>query len=514
MSRSGAQRRGEVGLTVFPSLLRDACAATLPAWLESRRWFSDKGRDIAEVGIEDALFQRVEPDRLALVVVSVAFNDGSAARYLLPLALTQSPGDAEVIIRAESESNGEFVVDATEKAWFGGWLLENLGGATVIGSGDWVFAPHPTAEAEIAAAGVIPAKLMRAEQSNTSLRFGDILLVKLFRRLQAGTNPDEEVLRALATSRFARVPHFAGSVSWRSSTDESCAVAVALSYVPNAGDGWSWMLQRLDAVAAGQVDPRDDRFTEERMLGRRTGELHAALADVSEPEFVPEVASATAIDADSRRTRAAIEETIALLQEREALLPDQLRATLPDAIDGLRALSGRASGYSEEASTWRIRVHGDFHLGQTLRTPDGDWTIIDFEGEPGRPLDERRQKASAMKDVAGMLRSFAYARGVAGRTTDPAVGRAAGDRLATWETGARDAFLAGYRQALAASAVQLAPEDDVAFLRALAAWELDKALYEIAYEARNRPEWIELPLRGLLPGLLDQPVDAAGGAPA
>jgi maltose alpha-D-glucosyltransferase/alpha-amylase len=148
-----------------------------------------------------------------------------------------------------------------------------------------------------------------------------------------------------------------------------------------------------------------------------------------------------------------------------------------------------------------------------LRTPDEDWTIIDFEGEPARPLEERRQRASVLKDVAGMLRSFAYARGAAERAAD-ASDRAVTDRLEAWEAGARRAFLEGYREALVATAMRFVPGDDDAFARALAAWELDKALYEVAYEARNRPDWLELPLRSLLPDLVDQAADAAGGAPA
>jgi maltose alpha-D-glucosyltransferase / alpha-amylase len=180
----------------------------------------------------------------------------------------------------------------------------------------------------------------------------------------------------------------------------------------------------------------------------------------------------------------------------------------------LRALDERANGYRDELNTRRIRVHGDYHLGQTLRTPDSDWVIIDFEGEPARSLEERRQRASVLKDVAGMLRSFAYARGAAERSAGGSTDRAARNRLEVWEIGARRAFLAGYRQALAATPLRLVPEEDAAFAQALAAWELDKALYEVAYEARNRPDWLELPLCSLLPGLLDQAADSAGGAPA
>ena len=181
------------------------------------------------------------------------------------------------------------IVDATEKPWFGGWLLDQFAGATERARGAWVFAAHPAAGAEIAAARNSPTTAVRAEQSNSSLRFGDVLIVKLFRRLQPGLNPDEEVLRALADVRFERVPRYVGSVSWRSRDGATYAVALAQGFVPNTGDGWTWMLQRLAGVAAGDIDPGTDQFAAERLLGRRTGELHVALGAVQDPEFAPEI---------------------------------------------------------------------------------------------------------------------------------------------------------------------------------------------------------------------------------
>jgi len=511
MSSPSASRPEEVDAEVVHSLLRGACVEALPNWLEQRRWFADKGRGISGVAIEDALVERVEFDWFALAVARVAFIDGGAARYLLPLALTVAPGATDVIHWPAAGAVPGAIVDATEKSWFGGWLLDQFAGATDPARGAWMFTAHPGAGAEIASARNCPTTAVSAEQSNSSFRFDDILIVKLFRRLQPGLNPEEEVLRALAGVRFGRVPRYAGSVSWRSRDGATYAVALAQGFVANTGDGWTWMLQRLAAVATGNLE--SEQFAAERLLGLRTGELHVALGAVQEPEFRPEISDRATFDEDARRTLAAIEETILLLQEHKGPLPELLLTRLPAAIAGLRALAERVNGYRDELNTLRIRVHGDYHLGQTLRTPDGDWVIIDFEGEPARPLEERRQRASVLKDVAGMLRSFAYARGAAERAADGAANRAASRRLEAWETGARRAFLEGYRQALAATEMRLVPEDDKAFGRALAAWELDKVLYEVAYEARNRPDWLELPLRSLLPDLLDQAADT-GGAPA
>jgi maltose alpha-D-glucosyltransferase/alpha-amylase len=225
-------------------------------------------------------------------------------------------------------------------------------------------------------------------------------------------------------------------------------------------------------------------------------------------------ADGRSIASEIARTRGAVAAVLTLLQERGDGLPDAVRRRLPAITAGLPDIAARADGYQVEEGMPRIRVHGDYHLGQALRTRDDDWVIIDFEGEPARPVSERRQKASPLKDVAGMLRSFGYARGVAERASHSAGGPDAAKRLARWERVARQAFLEEYRRALRTSPVPLAPEDDGAFNRALSAWELDKALYEIAYEARNRPDWLELPLRSLLPEDRDQPAEATGGAPA
>jgi maltose alpha-D-glucosyltransferase/alpha-amylase len=514
MSSPAASQPDEVQASAIRSLLGETGAEALPSWLVTRRWFADKGRAISGAAIEDALVERVGLDWLTLAVARVRFADGSTARYLLPLALTESPGNAETITTVESGALTGVVVDATERPWFGGWLLDQLAAVPEPAHANWTFAAHPAVGADIAAARTSPTTTLRAEQSNSSLRFGDILIVKLFRRLQPGVNPDEEILRALAGVEFERVPRFVGSVTWRSADGATYAVALAQRFVPNNGDGWTWMLRRLAAVAAGAIDPATDGFVAERLLGQRTGELHVALGAVPKPEFASERTDGAAVDADAERTRAAIGETIRLLQERRTHLPSFIARKLPDAIAGLRALGERANGYRDELGTRRIRVHGDYHLGQTLRTPDEDWVIIDFEGEPARSLEERRQRASVLKDVAGMLRSFAYARGAAERAVNGSADPAVRARLKAWELGARSTFLEGYRQALATSQMRFVPEDDPAFGRALAAWELDKALYEVAYEVRNRPDWLALPLRSLLPDLLDQAAETAGGAPA
>ena len=201
MSSPNASQPDSIDAAAVQSILGEACVGALPDWLEKRRWFADKGRGISGMAIEDALVERVGLDWLALTVARVAFGDGGAARYLLPLTLTESPGAADLITAAASSAGSGVIVDATEKRWFGGWLLDQFSGGTELARGAWVFAARAGVGTEIAAARSSPTTVVRAEQSNSSLCFGDILIVKLFRRLQPGLNPDEEVLRALAGPR-------------------------------------------------------------------------------------------------------------------------------------------------------------------------------------------------------------------------------------------------------------------------------------------------------------------------
>lgn len=216
---------------------------------------------------------------------------------------------------------------------------------------------------------------------------------------------------------------------------------------------------------------------------------------------------------DRGRTLRQLEEVVTLLDDRARLLPNQIQPLLPRIIKDLRGLARSAEDYQDEEGTLSIRVHGDYHLGQVLRTRDDDWSIIDFEGEPVRSVEERRQRTSALKDVAGMLRSFSYARAARGLASPHEQALRNRRSLAAWEHGARNAFLTGYREAITGDGL-LVPGDDAAFSTALRAWEIDKALYEVAYEARNRPDWLILPLRSLLPWIGDQLDGDVGGAPA
>ena len=538
------------------AMMRDRLPDTLPGWLATRRWFADKGREIARVEVEDALATRDGDGWVVLTVMRVHFRDGTEARYFLPLAVTGDEGQSIITISIGNGALG--VMDASETAWFGGWFLDQLSerairhgslprvatgdarvaptagqaGATLaspasaampsadsegvapVDFGQWRFSADPSAGDLLDRARAFPATAMGAEQSNTSLRYGDALIVKLIRRLQPAPNPDEEMLRALTRAGFPNVPRYAGGASWRDEHGIEYEIALAQEFVPNDGDGWSWMLRRLEAIASGAIDLGADDMAAERLLGRRTAEMHIALSGVVGADFAPAKPDTATIAANMDRVRVAAEQATVLLEERRSNLPASVRAQMPEFERVLRDVVDRAEGFREEVDTYRIRVHGDYHLGQTLRTPEGDWIIVDFEGEPARPIAARRQKLSVLKDVAGLLRSFGYARGAAERASRVVGTEEAPRRLRQWERRARGACIDGYSDGIRKSRLALVPADEAAFRRALAAWELDKSLYEVAYEARNRPDWIDLPLRGLLPEPDDQAEGSAPGAPA
>jgi trehalose synthase-fused probable maltokinase len=319
---------------------------------------------------------------------------------------------------------------------------------------------------------------MRGEQSNTSIRFGNQLILKLFRRLQFGPNPEVEVGRFLTDcTEFRNAPPVVGSASYIDPDGREASLALLQRFEPNRGDAWTTTLQRLRDVLDG-ADPSESVQAMQR-LGETTAELHLALAsgtgDFSAEPIAPSDLGAW-LEALEEEVR-----TAARALARQAIQVDT--AALLRRADGLAGLRGAL----------KIRHHGDYHLGQVLERDDGSFVIIDFEGEPAKPLALRREKRSPLRDVAGMLRSFDYARHAALRAGDssaPGRRRAAAD----WYAAVRDAFLSAYVRTVTAGSESLLPGDIDAPLAAL---ELDKAAYEVLYELNNRPDWLPIPLAAL-----------------
>jgi trehalose synthase-fused probable maltokinase len=407
-------------------------------------------------------------------------------------------------------------------------LLADIGAAAERRGARGLLAAAPTGAFGEQAAGaerLVPT-LLGAEQSNTSIRFGDRLVLKLFRRTAPGVNPELELGEYLtAVAGFSHTPPALGAVSYRPDAGgEPLSVACLQRFVANQGDAWQFTLREVAGLLAPAAEPpggseeppaADPSPEGERdlgsypaaaaLLGRRTAELHLALAARPDlPAFAPEPFSPEAQAALDAAVSRQADDSLALLERRLDGLSGPARPLAARLLARRGEIPARLRHLRERPITAaRIRIHGDLHLGQVLWT-GSDFVFIDFEGEPARPLADRRAKGSALRDVAGVLRSFHYAArsGAAGAAGSTGPERAAERErlLRRWHQAVSEAFLCGYLDA--AGAAPFLPQDPRALRELLAVHLLEKALYELAYELNNRPDWVHLPLEGLV-DLLD-----------
>jgi maltose alpha-D-glucosyltransferase/alpha-amylase len=377
----------------------------------------------------------------------------------------------------------------------------------------------------------LPSRLGSAEQSNTSILYGKQLILKLFRRLQAGENPDVEIGRFFTeVAHFKQVAPFLGQIDITPAAGEKATVAMLQGLVANEGDGWEWFLDQLaqffEQIAelpppvelpvptflANAHVPQQLRETAETtlaaaaLLGQRSAEMHLALATpTADPAFAAEPFSAEDLKRDSIRIQDQITSAVEALKTKFVTLPDEVTGDAAVLLTRRRELLDRARTLaSGEPGGKRIRIHGDYHLGQTLRTrghnQEGDFVLLDFEGEPARPLSERRRKQSPLRDVAGMVRSFSYAahsaltQHLVVRESASVIDLRAWARL--WENAASAEFLRAYRTTIAADPSLLPPPQRAQAL--FASYLLEKALYELLYELNNRPAWLQIPIAGIL----------------
>jgi maltose alpha-D-glucosyltransferase/alpha-amylase len=336
----------------------------------------------------------------------------------------------------------------------------------------------------------------------TSAKRGDRLFLKCYRRVRPGVNPEYEVGRFL--TEVARFPHcvpLAGSIEYSAPGQELATLGLLQAYVPNQGDGWSYTLGYLERYLedqrsvpqASSGEKHGAYLTLMQALATRTAELHRAFAARSgDPAFEPEPFSAEDFAAWKARVRKEAEETFALLESKK----DAHEKIRPLLAERARALARIDACAAPSGPALKTRHHGDYHLGQVLLA-NNDFVIIDFEGEPSRPLEEGRRKHSPLRDVAGMLRSFNYAKWSAllrAREAEPNADKLIPE-LESWEAAVREAFLRAYAAATQGSELYRS-FDDVRGLLELA--ELEKVLYELRYELNNRPAWLQTPLQGLL----------------
>jgi trehalose synthase-fused probable maltokinase len=418
--------------------------------LRAERWFGGKSRPITATRVVDHACWAANAGA-GMSLVEVSYADGPSETYV--------------------------VTDRFDDPLVGRALLHHFGGATLPTQrgGALVFQPTHVFHA-VPAHRLEPVAPMRGEQSNTSLRFGDALMLKLFRRLQFGPNPDVEVGWFLTEhTSFEGTPPLAGSLTYVSPTGDEAALVLLQQFEPNRGDAWATTLARVHAVLDGARI--DETLPAIRRLGTTTAQLHVALA------------SGTGDFGAEPITAADLQAWVDALDAELAIALDALeRHGVSLASGAVKTLRGRAAGLAALEGALKTRHHGDYHLGQVLERDDGAYMIIDFEGEPSRPLAQRREKRTPLRDVAGMLRSFDYARHAAVRAEghSPAAARIG----AAWYQAAREAFLEAY-VAVARARRGLVPDEVAAPLEAL---ELEKAAYEVLYEVNNRPDWLPIPL--------------------
>jgi maltokinase len=432
-----------------------------------QRWFGSKSREVAHFRVLETIPLTEQP--LGLAVLEVEFLPGTHELYQLPIGARPEGDWSEGVICI---NEGMTIYDAMSDPDTARQLVRLIASDTEIetGQGAAEFRPAgPGLPAEIA-----EVRPMGAEQSNSSVVLDERFVLKAYRRLGAGPNPELEILRFLTERNF---PHIAALRGWYAHTGRliDATLGIVQDFLAGATDGWDLALADL------REDPH--RFVARaRALGEVTGRLHTALgSDSQDPAFAPEDTSAEALGLLTATVDEEIERVfLDLPDDREDLAP--IRGRGEEVRERLRMLT-------QVGSAGRvIRHHGDFHLGQVMHTADADWVVLDFEGEPARTLIERRRKRSPLRDVAGMLRSFAYA-----ATASELLHGAPAP--AGWEEEVRAAYLDGYVEETDQS---LLPPGRAAVERLLSVFELEKAVYELRYELDNRPDWVKIPVAGIV----------------
>jgi maltose alpha-D-glucosyltransferase/alpha-amylase len=517
---------------VFSERNRDDVRDALESYIRSRRWFGGKARAITSLRISDTV--ALPDDAGCLAFVKIEYADGEPETYLLPLAIMHARREQEtskVTTLIARLRDGYLLYEPVSDAKFAAALLEIVARRRTLKSDQGAVTGTTTRVfRELRGAAALAPQTLKTEQSNTAILFGDRLFMKFLRRLEPGMNTEIEVTRFLNDeTSFAGTPRLAGALQYETNTSaEPSTLAILQGYVESSGDAWNYTVDAIgrffdsilsDSVATERVivtssesllaiaakTPPDIAqqtiglyLADAEILGRRTAQMHLALASRDDiAAFAPEPITPHYQRSIYQHIRSQAVRTLQLLRRRGKGNPDaeELLAREAEIQQRIRRiLDGRITGL-------RIRTHGDYHLGQVLHTGN-DFVIIDFEGEPTRPLSERRIKRSALRDVAGMLRSFHYAPyAVLFGQSQHSVIRT--EDMAAVESGAKfwyrwvsAAFLRAYLAESAGAAHLPRTAEELEVL--LDAHLLEKAFYEIAYELNNRPDWLRIPLRGVL----------------
>ncbi len=498
----------------------------LPDYIKTCRWFSSKTRTIRDVRIleQPGLSDKVEAGRFWFLEVS--YLDGPNETYALPVKISAGEAAREItqaaphaVIARLGGPEEAILHDALWDGAFRAQLFDAISGekrakgsnGDLIGmAGRWL--------ADHASSPPAASQVVAGQQSNSSMLFDNKFFLKLYRKLEDGVNPDVEITRFLTDqAKFPNVPAFGGALEYRRGTAEPTVVCLLQGAVANEGDAWTLTLDSVgryyERVLGRKADLQNQAtlprplldeliggvYAEKaKMLGQRTGEMHAALArDTEAAAFAPEPFNAMAQRSTYQSMRALLRRTFAILHKSLGELPAEFRAEAEEVLGMESEILLREKRLLDRRDgAAKIRIHGDYHLGQVLYTGK-DFFILDFEGEPARPLSERKLKRSPLRDVAGMMRSFQYAAYSA--LWQPAMRAEDGPFLERWADvwyrEMSNVFLQSYLSTTEKAVFIPSNEHDLQVF--LEAYLLDKAVYEIGYELNSRPDWVVIPIRGI-----------------
>jgi maltose alpha-D-glucosyltransferase/alpha-amylase len=508
--------RHDIDEVLHPQARRILETEALPAYVPKRRWFASKGEKVSALSIAYGVRMTGVPDvMLAEIEATVS---GRAERYVLPLAIawedetTGALAQQLALSRIRKGRRIGVLTDGFAVDGFATGVLAHLNGGAPIKLKDGEIRFLPTTRmAELALPENAEIRRFSAEQSNSSLVVGDLIVLKIVRHVLAGVHPEGEMTRFLTEKGFGNIAPLFGEVVRVEADGTPNTLMLAQGFVRNQGDGWGWTLDFLSraleelAVVGGdqhEVEHEDAFATYAAFataMGKRLGELHALLASpTDEPEFTPERADDAMLGEWAESAIEQIDLAFGILRKMREWPDEETRQMAMALLEREGALHDAAHRLARQGhGALRTRVHGDFHLGQVL-VVQGDAYIIDFEGEPARPMEQRRAKSCPLRDAAGIVRSFDYA-AAAGLSGRVAASPAAGERRAVlverFRAEASRNFLDAYRAVLRGAAHQWVPEAAEEMLLDL--FLLEKAAYEVRYEASNRPTWLRIPLRGL-----------------
>ena len=498
---------------------KELLEACLSPWMQGHRWFAGKARVLQKASLRDLLILGAE-GTACLAFIEASYVDAASETYLVPLQIAK--GDEAARLLTEAPRNvvarlreDAVLYDATEDEQFRALLFKLMvqrgrissGGGQLVGVGG-KFLQERVAETDLP----LPSRVFQTEQSNSSIIYDGRFFLKLYRKVENGLNPDAELTQFLSEHGFTQVPAYCGSVEYRKGKNAPDVLCLLIENVPNEGDAWKYTLDSVsryyERVLAKKPESIDPAIVAEviggvyperaRLLGQRTAEMHRSLAEGSDdPAFTPETVSSFDQRSVYQSMRATARRMADLVKKKLNTVTERHRPEVQELLSVENDILARMALVLSHPHPKRIRVHGDFHLGQVLHTGK-DFVMIDFEGEPARSLSERRMKRMALRDVAGMLRSFHYAayaslwQGATVRAEDAAYLEPWAE---IWAQEIQRIFLESYLGTAGTAA--FVPQDLGTLKVLLDALLLEKAAYEVVYELNNRPDWVVLPARGI-----------------